>query len=813
MSNSKISALTLATTPLAGTETLPIVQGGANRQVSVANLAGGITHNNLAGLTTGDPHTQYAFLAGRVGNQTLIGGTAASGTLTLQSTSNATRGKILFGTSAYDEVNNRLGLGTASPRGPLDVVANAPSVFQRDNSAIAAIHSYYNANTTDGNGSNWTFYGDTTGTGAAALQVFGQWDLRLDVHDHATRSSSALFRNYVNGASNIWLWGSSNGNVGISTAAAPSFSLSFGNATDRTISINATGSGTAGRFLDISGGNTSAGGSNIAGGTLFLDSGLGTGTGASNVIFRTGDGTTSGTALQTATERMRINNAGDVGIGTTSPAAQARLQIVKTITPTLTGVVNGFNADISATGHSSGGTDARTFNLLMTTSGANNMTSQFGAFVNASNNLDATKVVAIHYAFAGGPRIIGAGGSTNMGGFYVQPVIQATGSGAVTNYHAFRSVGWNYAGGATTTIANAYGLYLESLYNLGYSAGAWGVYQVGANDNNYFAGKVSIGTTSNTEKVEINGTTRVFGAAYIEGTTVAGVYMGSPSADNPRVMWADGTGNNWQIDVTGNLMRWIIPGYNMMRLQDVSAGAGDAILTLWQQNVAYLTVNSATGFTFNADTAPAGGYKLTTSAVSGAGGIDFATQAGSSTAGTSNAAGGTLYLDAGRGTGSGASNLILRTGASTGTATALQTATTRLTINNAGDFTFFDGADFILGTTTGTKIGTATTQKIGFYNATPIVRPSAYTQTYSTADKTMAARTAAALTDNTGGTVSTTLAAITAGATYTQADMVAVKNAIASLADQMNKSRNDSLDIAQVVNAIIDDLQALGLVG
>jgi len=38
MADSKISALTSATTPLAGTEVLPIVQGGATKQVSVANL-------------------------------------------------------------------------------------------------------------------------------------------------------------------------------------------------------------------------------------------------------------------------------------------------------------------------------------------------------------------------------------------------------------------------------------------------------------------------------------------------------------------------------------------------------------------------------------------------------------------------------------------------------------------------------------------------------------------------------------------------------------------------------------------------------
>lgn len=41
MSNSKISALTASTTPLAGTETLPIVQSSTTKQVSVANLTAG----------------------------------------------------------------------------------------------------------------------------------------------------------------------------------------------------------------------------------------------------------------------------------------------------------------------------------------------------------------------------------------------------------------------------------------------------------------------------------------------------------------------------------------------------------------------------------------------------------------------------------------------------------------------------------------------------------------------------------------------------------------------------------------------------
>jgi hypothetical protein len=36
-----------------------------------------------------------------------------------------------------------------------------------------------------------------------------------------------------------------------------------------------------------------------------------------------------------------------------------------------------------------------------------------------------------------------------------------------------------------------------------------------------------------------------------------------------------------------------------------------------------------------------------------------------------------------------------------------------------------DGSNIVLGTTTGTKLGTATTQKLAFWDATPVVQPAA----------------------------------------------------------------------------------------
>ena len=54
-----------------------------------------ISHASLSGLTTGDAgHTQFALLAGRAGGQSLVGGTAASEELTLESTAHATKGLV-----------------------------------------------------------------------------------------------------------------------------------------------------------------------------------------------------------------------------------------------------------------------------------------------------------------------------------------------------------------------------------------------------------------------------------------------------------------------------------------------------------------------------------------------------------------------------------------------------------------------------------------------------------------------------------------------------------------------------------------------
>lgn len=85
--------------------------------------------------------------------------------------------------------------------------------------------------------------------------------------------------------------------------------------------------------------------------------------------------------------------------------------------------------------------------------------------------------------------------------------------------------------------------------------------------------------------------------------------------------------------------------------------------------------------------------------------------------------------------------------------------------------------------------------KLGFFGVPSVVRPAAYTQTYTTAAKSVPAPTAAAVAT----TASTTGAY---GFTQTQADaLVSAVNALVA----------DSLANKKTINAIIDDLQALGL--
>jgi len=123
MANARISALTAATTPLAGTEVLPVVQSGTTKQVSVANLTAGraVSAASLAlttalPVTSGGTGTGTAFTAGSV----IFAG--ASGVYSQNNSK-------FF----WDNTNFRLALGQASASYQFDVLSTLTGTAAGDN--------------------------------------------------------------------------------------------------------------------------------------------------------------------------------------------------------------------------------------------------------------------------------------------------------------------------------------------------------------------------------------------------------------------------------------------------------------------------------------------------------------------------------------------------------------------------------------------------------------------------------------------------------------------------------------------------------
>jgi hypothetical protein len=104
-----------------------------------------------------------------------------------------------------------------------------------------------------------------------------------------------------------------------------------------------------------------------------------------------------------------------------------------------------------------------------------------------------------------------------------------------------------------------------------------------------------------------------------------------------------------------------------------------------------------------------------------AGSVNMTFSGSTLTLGVAGTAGGALALK-----GSTSGTATLQTAAAAGAVTVtLPAVTDTLAVLGANTFTgaqTLSDVDIVLGTTTGTKIGTATTQKLGFYAATPVVQ-------------------------------------------------------------------------------------------
>jgi len=159
MANTKISALTSSTTPLAGTEVLPIVQSGATVKVSVSDLTAGRT-----------------VLASSLG----IGGAATAYAITAYGSITSTTGANYFA--------GTLGIGT-TPAFKLDVVSGAgvQSIFRAGQSGIS------NGLTVSSDGTNLAY---TFDSGNIVIATSGKG---IDFSATSGSGTSELFADYEEG--------------------------------------------------------------------------------------------------------------------------------------------------------------------------------------------------------------------------------------------------------------------------------------------------------------------------------------------------------------------------------------------------------------------------------------------------------------------------------------------------------------------------------------------------------------------------------------------------------------------------------------
>lgn len=140
---------------------------GTGRWFKRGDAAGGVTdHGGLTGLGD-DDHAQYPLMAGRSGNQGLIGGTLSGGYLELVSTAHAVKGLIKLGLySAYDELNKRLGIGTLTPDFDVEVVHDGAA-------SLAAATSYGASARFLGRSAGGSKAAPTQSLAGALLAIFG----------------------------------------------------------------------------------------------------------------------------------------------------------------------------------------------------------------------------------------------------------------------------------------------------------------------------------------------------------------------------------------------------------------------------------------------------------------------------------------------------------------------------------------------------------------------------------------------------------------------------------------------------------------
>lgn len=157
-------------------------------------------------------------------------------------------------------------------------------------------------------------------------------------------------------------------------------------------------------------------------------------------------------------------------------------------------------------------------------------------FGNATINAGGASTLQIDFTSAG-TLTASQSGLRAFSGHQIFNTFGGSASGTITHFAGMQILGLynRNTGSITPTITNAYGLIVNNLNDYSHTftlTNRWGVYQTGGSDNNYFAGKLLVGTTTVTARqVHISGNIELT-------TTLAGTAGGS--SGQHLSIWANG---------------------------------------------------------------------------------------------------------------------------------------------------------------------------------------------------------------------------------------------------------------------------------
>ncbi len=433
----------------------------------------------------------YTVLGGRAGGQTLNGGTGSGENLTLQSTANATKGKILFGaSSAYDEDTLRLGIGTASPVSSLQVASAVPATA---NNGLVSLGSGPFDGATSG-----FFTGSAAGTALAINTASGYAGDLINVQI----AGSTRLNQAANGRMTIT---GTVGGTGVLYLANPSGGFAFG--------VDSSGgfaqSQTASKGMAFY---------NNAGTTYLKVGGSGGITGASDTL--SGSDATSLLSLSQSWNTSGTPTALKLNISNTASNASSllmdlQLDSVSQFKVTKAGAAT-FVGSVTSGGLASNSMSANNTGIVMKLRGGASTAAITGVSIDplASSTITSgnhnTLDISANSIFAP------TSGSGTFSAFAISSEINQTGSASGISRGLY----------INPTMTAAADFRALEISNNSQTA----IYQSGVNAKNYFAGKVGIGVITPTETFQITDsrTTPNSTGMYLQknGAVAAGVSYG-----------------------------------------------------------------------------------------------------------------------------------------------------------------------------------------------------------------------------------------------------------------------------------------------